>query len=97
MGLKKMPFQIYLDARDSSLLERLARRLGLSKAETVREAVRRWVADVEAVRDPLLELIGSLDDPDLPADLSTRHDGYAVEGYAARRGAEPRGGKGGRR
>jgi hypothetical protein len=87
----KKPLQIYLDARDGALLERLAARLGLSKAEAVREAVRRWALDLEAPNDPLLGLIGSVDDAALPADLSTRHDEYAVTGYPVRRVAEPRG------
>jgi hypothetical protein len=87
--MKKVPFQVYLDPRDCSLLERLAGRLGLSKAETMREAVRRWAVELGAPRDPMLDLIGSLDQPGLPTDLSTRHDDYAVRGYAARRVAEP--------
>jgi len=90
MSMKK-PFQVYLDPRDNALLRRLAQRLGLSKAETVREAVRRWAVDLDAPQDPMLDLIGSLDDPALPADLSTRHDDYAVGGYPSRRVAEPRG------
>jgi hypothetical protein len=36
MSMKKVPFQVYLDPRDCSLLERLAGRLGLSKAVTMR-------------------------------------------------------------
>ncbi len=87
MKMKKRPFQVYLDPRDRSLLERLARQVGLTKAETVREAVRRWAIEAGA-EDPVLNLIGSLDDPDLPADLSTRHDEYAVEGLPYARVAE---------
>lgn len=85
----KTPFQLYLDERDHSLLEGLARRLGLSMAETVREAVRRWAVEEASTDDPVLGLIGSIDDDELPTDLSTRHDEYAVEGYPARRVAEP--------
>jgi hypothetical protein len=92
--MKKVPFQIYLDARDHALLEDLAQRLGLSMAETVREALRRWAVELTAAHDPMLDLIGSLDDPAAPADLSTRHDEYAVQGYGARRVAEPRARKG---
>ena len=85
--MRKLPFQVYLDPRDRSLLERLAKQFGLSKAETVREAVRRWAMEAGS-EDPVLKLIGSLDDPDLPTDLSTRHDDYAVEGLPVRRVAE---------
>lgn len=91
--MRKTPVQVYLDSRDRSLLDRLAKRLGLSRAETIREAVRRWAADMSGREDRLLDLIGSLDDPALPADLSTRHDEYAVAGYpGVRKVAErPRG------
>ena len=87
--MNKTPFQVYLDSRDRSFLERLARELGLSKAQTVREAIRRWAAEVTGYSDPVLGLIGSLDDPAVPRDLSTRHDEYAVRGYPLHRVAEP--------
>lgn len=88
--MNKTPFQVYLDSRDRSLLERLARQLGLSKAQAVREAIRRWAMEVTGYSDPLLALIGSLDDPAVPCDLSTRHDEYAVRGYPFQRVAEPK-------
>lgn len=88
--MSKLPFQVYLDQHDRSVLARLAERLGLSQAETVRAALRRWAQEVAGVQDPLLSLIGSMDDPALPTDLSTRHDEYAVEPAAVRRVAERR-------
>jgi hypothetical protein len=88
MNMKK-PFQLYLDRRDQGLLAELAERHGLSMAETVREAVRRWAVEDAGTDDPVLGLIGSFDDTNVPSDLSTRHDDYAVEGYPARRVAEP--------
>lgn len=87
--MKRKPIQVYLDREDRALLERLARRLGLSMAETVRGAVRRLAAEMSGDRDPLAELIGSIDDPALPRDLSTRHDEYAVSGFPPARLAEP--------
>ena len=89
--MKKVPLQVYLDHRDHSLLKRLANRLGLSKAETVREALRQLAVQLAGPEDPLLKLIGSLDSPTVPADLSTRHDEYAVRQVRARRVAEPEG------
>ncbi|HEX9580115.1 MAG TPA: ribbon-helix-helix protein, CopG family [Gemmatimonadales bacterium] len=85
--MNKRPFQIYLDDRDRALLRDLAGRLGLSQAEIVRAAVRRWGQELSGT-DPLLGLIGSMDDPALPTDLSTRHDDYAVEPAPVRRVAE---------
>jgi hypothetical protein len=83
--MPKTPVQVYLDSRDRSLLDRLASRVGLSRAATLREAVRRWAAELAGEDDRLLDLIGTMDDPTLPPDLSTRHDEYAVTGYPARR------------
>ncbi len=89
--MKKAPLQVYLDARDQALLERLATRVGLSKAETVRAALRRWALETPGGEDPVLALIGTMDEPSLPSDLSTRHDEYAVAGYPSpRKIAEPR-------
>lgn len=88
MPLKKKPLQVYLDRTDRALLERLARQLGLSRAEALRAAVRRWAMDLSAEDDPVLALIGSVDDPELPTDLSVRADEYAVAGYPKRRVAE---------
>jgi hypothetical protein len=77
--MKKMPMQVYLDEQDRELLDRLAKREGLSLAETLRSAIRRWAMEANAEGDPVLNLIGSIDDPAAPADLSTRHDEYAVQ------------------
>ena len=86
--MKKLPFQVYLDRGDRNLLEQLAARLGLSKAETVREALKRMGLELAGSEDPLLDLIGGLDDSAVPADLSTRHDEYAVRARPVRRVAE---------
>ena len=88
--MRKIPFQVYFGSEDRMRLEQLADRLGLSQAETVREALRRWWVELTGVEDPLLKLIGSMDDPAVPTDLSSRHDEYAVSGYPLQRVAEPR-------
>ena len=88
--MKKTPFQVYLDPRDAALLDRLATDTGLSRAEIVREAIRRWAVE-RAEQDPLLALIGTLDDPNVPTDLSTHHDAYAIaETRKTGRVAEPK-------
>lgn len=92
--MKKVPVQVYLDTRDRALLDKLARRLGLSRAETIRAALRRWALEISGEDDALLRLIGSMDHLELPTDLSTRHDEYAVSGYPVPRVAEPPAGHG---
>ncbi len=87
--MTKVPFQVYLDEKDRSLLSRLADDTRLSKAEVVREAIRRWARELSGMHDPILDLVGTLDDASLPSDLSVRHDEYAVRGYPMQRVAEP--------
>lgn len=87
--MNKLPFQVYLDPRDQGLLEQAANRLGVSKAEAVREALRRLARELSGAEDPLLELLGGLDNPDVPSDLSTRYHEYAARRHPARRVAEP--------
>ncbi|MGH7545406.1 MAG: hypothetical protein ACREKI_04410 [Gemmatimonadota bacterium] len=86
--MRKKPIQLYLDTEDRARLERLAGELGLSMAETLRWALRRLAAEQAGEDDPLMKLMGSIDNPDLPRDLSTRHDEYFVEGYPPTRVAE---------
>lgn len=93
--MKKLPVQVYLDPRDRKLLDELARQHGLSKAEALRSAVRRWAIESKEAEDPVLDLIGSIDERALPPDLSTRHDEYAVFGFPrrGRRGDKKRRGR----
>ena len=78
------PVQVYLDASDRSLLEEVATRTGLSRAEILRRGLRRVADDLLVEHAPgssFEHLVGALgDDPSLPEDLSTRHDHY-LYGY----------------
>src|ERR687887_1571017 len=77
------PVQAYLDASDRALLEDVARRTGLARAEVLRRGLRAFAREALAERKPgwsFEYLIGALgDDPDLPTDLSERHDEYLVQ------------------
>lgn len=86
--MKRAPVQVYLIDEDRDRLERLSERLGLSMAETLRVALRRLAAEALGEDDPLLRLAGSLESADVPADLSSRPDDYAVRGYPVTRVAE---------
>jgi hypothetical protein len=80
--MNRAPVQVYLTDEDRGRLEHLAERLGLSMAETLRLALRRLAAEALGEDDPLLRMAGSLESIEVPCDLSTRHDDYAVSGYA---------------
>lgn len=78
------PVQVYLDRPDRRLLEELAERTGLSRAELLRRGLRQLGSRLLADRAPgwsLDTLTGALgDDPDLPEDLAARHDEYLSGG-----------------
>lgn len=86
--MSRAPVQVYLIDEDRERLDRLSQRLGLSMAETLRVALRRLAAEALGEDDPLLGLAGSLESADVPVDLSSRPDDYAVSGYPVPRVAE---------
>jgi hypothetical protein len=75
------PVQVYLDSVDRSLLEEVAEKTGLSRAEILRRGLRRVAGDLLADHEAgaaFEQLVGALgDDPSLPADLAARHDAYS--------------------
>lgn len=72
--------QVYLDEEQDRWLEERARALGTSKAALVREGIRALRAqEVPLDEEPLLKLIGDIDDPSGPIDGSINHDKYLVE------------------
>lgn len=74
------PVQAYLGAEDAELLASVAARLSLSKAEVIRQGIRRMAQEIELTTRPgagLSALLGSLEaSPDVPSDLAARHDEY---------------------
>ena len=81
------PVQVYLDEADRSLLEELAARTGLPRAELLRRGLRRMADEVLTERAPgwsFDRLVGALgDDASLPSDLAARHDEYLYGGEHA--------------
>ena len=77
------PVQAYLDEADRALLEQVAQRTGLSRAEVLRRGLRAFAQQALTERKPgwsFEYLIGAFgDDPSLPTDLSERHDDYIHE------------------
>lgn len=74
------PIQAYLDGADRALLEEVARRTGLARAEILRRGLRAFAQQALAERRPgasLDALIGAI--PDAPEDLAERHDAYLAQ------------------
>lgn len=72
--------QIYIDEKLERDLKTLAARTGEPEAVHVRAALRDYLQNVsvvvEADEDPLLGLVGLVDDPALPDDVAEEHDHY---------------------
>lgn len=74
------PVQAYLDEADRALLEQVAERTGLSRAEILRRGLRAFAQQALTERKPgwsFEYLIGCL--PDGPPDLSENHDEYLAQ------------------
>lgn len=74
---------VYLDSRDSALLQRLANKTGLAKTEIFRRGLRRLAE--EALAGPkagssLAHLIATAADDGPPGDVARRHDHYLYGG-----------------
>lgn len=82
------PVQAYLDRPDFDLLEAVARRTSLSKAEVIRQAIRRFAQSLDLAERPgvgLAALTSALDAAgDVPPDLAARHDEYLYAADEAR-------------
>jgi len=79
------PIQVYLTHAERATLDRLARELGVSRAE----ALRRGIEVLETQRARSFHqvfdaLVGAFSSPSAPTDLAERHDEHAADD------AEPR-------
>ena len=74
---------VYLDARDSALLQQMAEKTGLAKTELFRRALRRLAEETLPGRragSSLAHLIATGTDDAFPPDVAERHDHYLYEG-----------------
>ena len=74
------PVQVYLDARDRSMLDTMSKRAAIPRSDVLRLALRRLSAELLGQDRPgasLSGLVGVLDaSPSVPSDLAARHDEY---------------------
>jgi len=72
--LKKKPIQIYLEPRQNNVLDVLAKKRGISKAELIRRSLEKFFKDIPLEEDPAMGLIGL--GSSKKGDLSVQHDKY---------------------
>lgn len=76
------PVQVYLESPDRALLDQLAEKAGVSRAEVLRRGLRAYGAEIFSTHSPVLRLLE--DDageslPGAPVDVAERHDHYLTE------------------
>ena len=83
------PIQVYLAPDDRDLLDRAAHASGESRAEIMRQGIRRMTAEILGEADPMLALLREMQARDWPADeptdVSERHDEYLAAANLNRR------------
>jgi hypothetical protein len=82
------PIQVYLTRDDRSLLDRVASHAGLSRAEVLRRALKRFGAELLAEPHPGLEFLDAMSGgwpAATPGDVAERHDEYLSKEYVRRR------------
>ncbi len=89
--------QVYIDEDLESSLKVISAQTGRPEAEHIRQALRDYVEKLRSElvadsEDPLLGLIGIVDDPSLPTDIALEHDHY-LYGVSKKHGGrqEPKG------
>jgi hypothetical protein len=81
------PIQVYLTRHERALLDRVAAKAQLSRAEVLRNGLRRYGAEVLAEAHPVLEFLDTMADgwpASTPDDIAARHDEYLADAYAGR-------------
>lgn len=82
------PVQVYLAQPDRSLLNLVAKKAGVSRAEVLRRGLRRIGADILNDESPMMKLLDTMaaapSPKGGPTDIATRHDEYLAEAYLDR-------------
>lgn len=78
-----VPFQVQLERRQHARLKALAEARGRSMGSMIRESVVTYLADQPVEDDPLLGIIGLLEDTgEEPfGDVAINHDAYLADAY----------------
>lgn len=75
------PIQVYMAQDERRLLDQLASQTGLSRAEILRQGLRRFAADRAVEGGPMQELLRSFRRKSWPADIAKNHDEHLAKAY----------------
>lgn len=78
------PLQIYMAPDERRLLDSMAEQTGLSRAEILRQGLRKFAADKTGSDGPVQEFMRAMREKPLPADIAEAHDDYLARAYADR-------------
>ena len=74
--LKKKPVQIYIEPKQNKVLEVLAQKKGISKAEIIRLGIDKYLGELPVEDDPAMGIIGL--GKSGRDDIAESHDAYLV-------------------
>lgn len=81
------PLQVYLTREERALLDRVAHRAGLSRAEVLRRGLRRFGAEMLGQPHPGLAFLEAMTEgwpAATPGDVAERHDEYLSKAHSGR-------------
>jgi hypothetical protein len=79
-SIVREPVQVYLDADDRDLLNRLAEEVGLSKAEILRRGMRSFARE-QGGASPMLKFVTESVKGEWPEAVAEKHDEILAESY----------------
>jgi hypothetical protein len=82
-SLKKKPIQIYIEPQQDYVLENLAQKRGLSKAEIIRKSLDKYLREIPLEEDPGMGLVGLGHSG--KRDLSDHHDQYLARSIRSKK------------
>ena len=75
------PIQVYMAADERRLLDRMAVETGLSRAEVLRQGLRKFAATVAGKNGPMQGFMQTMREKPLPADIASGHDEHLARAY----------------
>ena len=76
------PLQIYMAPDERRLLDSMAEQTGLSRAEVLRQGLRKFAAEKAGSDGPVQTFMRAMREKPLPATIAEAHDEHLARAYA---------------